>query len=66
MSEFSESYHLKDGSLDDAIALIKQSGQTGYAAKVCDGWATAIPESAACSFSHDEDFAKAIRVFCCT
>jgi hypothetical protein len=58
MSEFSESYHLKNGNLDDVVALIRRSGQTGYAAKVCDGWTTAIPESTICGFSYDENFVK--------
>lgn len=55
MSEFSESYHLKNGSLEDAISLLKKSHQTGFVAKASDEWVSLVPSSAICSFSVDTD-----------
>ncbi|MDR1565552.1 MAG: hypothetical protein LBS74_11400 [Oscillospiraceae bacterium] len=58
MSEFSESYHLKNGSLQDAIDLIKKSSQSGYAKKPCKDWVTLVPESAICGFNCDKKLVK--------
>jgi len=54
MSEFSESYHIKNISLDDAKALIKKSGQSGYAGKLNNDWAVLVPQSAECGSGADE------------
>lgn len=58
MSEFSESYHIKNGSLEDSIQLIKMSSQSGYVGKFCDGWSTLIPESAICNDFVDYEIIK--------
>ena|GEM_PF-6253183 len=54
MSEFSESYHLKNGSIEEAIHLIKQTSQAGYVGKLCDTWVTLVPESAMCGYRYDQ------------
>lgn len=53
MSEFSESYHIKNGTLEDSIKLIQASAQPGYAGKLNEGWSVLVPESAICSGDPD-------------
>ena len=53
MSEFSESYHIRKGTLDDAMLLIQQSNQPGYVGMFNENWSTLVPESAICSWEAD-------------
>ncbi|MFO0671521.1 MAG: hypothetical protein U0235_18145 [Polyangiaceae bacterium] len=38
MSEFSESFHLRGGAVDDAVALLRAAGVAGYIAPAAAGW----------------------------
>jgi len=44
MSEFSESYHLRSDSADDAIALLRRAKLKGYVYKPVKGWVTFVAE----------------------
>ena len=44
MSEYSESYHIKGGTLEDSVNLIKASSVSGYAGKFNDEWSVLVPE----------------------
>ncbi len=42
MSEFSDSYHLRNGSVDAAAELIRRAGQTGYVLEPIGPWVTFV------------------------
>src|SRR5207247_1441918 len=44
MSEFSESYHLRASSRDDAVALVRSAGLAGFVFPSLDGWVTLVAE----------------------
>lgn len=46
MSEFSESFHLRvrDGSVDDAVAILRAAGVAGYVAPAARGWVSFVYE----------------------
>src|SRR5215510_591113 len=42
MSEFSESYHLRTGRADDAVALLRRAGVAGFVFPPRNGWVTFV------------------------
>ena len=44
MSEYSESYHLKAGSTEDGIDLLRRAGLRGFVLPASNGWVTVLPE----------------------
>lgn len=42
MSEFSESYHLRSNSSQDAVDLLRQIGRKGYVFPAVNGWVTFV------------------------
>ena len=58
MSQFSESYHLKDANIDEAVQLVRETSQSGYVGKLSDKWVTLIPESAVCGYNYDRAIVK--------
>jgi hypothetical protein len=44
MSEFSDSYHLKDATAEDAIQLLHRAGLRGFVFPEANGWVTVLPE----------------------
>ncbi|HEX6369263.1 MAG TPA: hypothetical protein VF006_10040 [Longimicrobium sp.] len=47
MSEFSESYHLRAGELQDGVDLLRAAGLAGYVFPSENGWVTILPEGEA-------------------
>lgn len=52
MSEFSQSYHLRANSKDDAVLLLNRAGKHGYVFESKEGWVTFVTSDA--DFSADE------------
>lgn len=44
MSEFSESYHLKDAATGDGVRLLRSAGRRGFVVPERNGWVAICPE----------------------
>jgi hypothetical protein len=57
MSEFSDSYHLRAGSQQDGIALLRAAALRGYVFPAGNGWVTVVAEGS--SFEPNQPLIKA-------
>lgn len=59
MSEFSESYHIRSDSAEDAIQLLRRAGRRGYVYQPADGWVSFVADGT--EFQPDERIVAATK-----